>query len=79
MRDSDWSRPNFLRSDWLLVIVATITTSDLAVFRIRVVVNAQICHRTTMHGPMHQQIWLVIAINRPTLAFTSRVYKIYSI
>ena len=27
MRDSDWSRPNFLRSDWLLVIVATITTT----------------------------------------------------
>ena len=27
MRDSDWSRPNFLRSDWLLVIVATNTTT----------------------------------------------------
>ena len=26
MRDSDWSRPNLLRSDWLLLIVAIITT-----------------------------------------------------
>ena len=24
---------------------------------------------------MHQQVWLVVAINRATLAFTSRVYK----
>ena len=26
MRDSDWSRPNLLRSDWLLLSVAPITT-----------------------------------------------------
>ena len=26
MRDSDWSRPNLLRSDWLGLIVATMTT-----------------------------------------------------
>ena len=26
MRDSDWSRPNLLRSDWLLPSVAPITT-----------------------------------------------------
>ena len=26
MRDSDWSRENLLRSDWLLPSVATITT-----------------------------------------------------
>ena len=26
MRDSDWSRPNFLRSDWLLPILTPITT-----------------------------------------------------
>ena len=26
MRDSDWSRQNLLRSDWLLLIGATITT-----------------------------------------------------
>ena len=26
MRDSDWSKRNFLRSDWLLPTVATITT-----------------------------------------------------
>ena len=26
MRDSDWSRPNLLRSDWLPIIVATMTT-----------------------------------------------------
>ena len=28
MRDSDWSRANLLRSDWLLLIGATITTYD---------------------------------------------------
>ena len=27
MRDSDWSRPNLLRSDWLGLIGATMTTS----------------------------------------------------
>ena len=26
MRDSDWSRPNLLRSDWLPIHVATMTT-----------------------------------------------------
>ena len=26
MRDSDWSRPNLLRSDWLPIIVASMTT-----------------------------------------------------
>ena len=26
MRDSDWSRPNLLRSDWLLPIGAIMTT-----------------------------------------------------
>ena len=26
MRDSDWSRENLLRSDWLPIIVAPITT-----------------------------------------------------
>ena len=29
MRDSDWSRENMLRSDWLLPSVATITTKIL--------------------------------------------------
>ena len=29
MRDSDWSRQNLLRSDWLGLIVATITTPDV--------------------------------------------------
>ena len=28
MRDSDWSRPNLLRSDWLPIFVAIITTID---------------------------------------------------
>ena len=28
MRDSDWSRQNFLRSDWLLPTVAMITTKN---------------------------------------------------
>ena len=28
MRDSDWSRQNLLRSDWLGPIVATITTAE---------------------------------------------------
>ena len=27
MRDSDWSRPNLLRSDWLPIHVAIMTTS----------------------------------------------------
>ena len=27
MRDSDWSRPNFLRSDWLGLLGASMTTS----------------------------------------------------
>ena len=31
MRDSDWSRQNLLRSDWLLLIGATITTLDIQV------------------------------------------------
>ena len=31
MRDSDWSRPNLLRSDWLLLIVASYTTHFLAI------------------------------------------------
>ena len=29
MRDSDWSRPNLLRSDWLPIIVAPMTTNLL--------------------------------------------------
>ena len=37
MRDSDWSRPNFLRSDWLLPIVATITTAIPKFFSIQIV------------------------------------------
>ena len=28
MRDSDWSRPNLLRSDWLPIIVAICTTFE---------------------------------------------------
>ena len=35
MRDSDWSRPNLLRSDWLPIHVAIMTTAyfiDLFVF-----------------------------------------------
>ena len=32
MRDSDWSRENLLRSDWLPIIVAPITTLGLALF-----------------------------------------------
>ena len=28
MRDSDWSRPNLLRSDWLPIIVASMTTNS---------------------------------------------------
>ena len=28
MRDSDWSRPNLLRSDWLPIFVAIMTTSN---------------------------------------------------
>ena len=28
MRDSDWSRPNLLRSDWLLLNGAIMTTAD---------------------------------------------------
>ena len=33
MRDSDWSRPNLLRSDWLLPIGAIMTTQTLATAR----------------------------------------------
>ena len=29
MRDADWSRETLLRSDWLIPIVAPITTDDL--------------------------------------------------
>ena len=29
MRDSDWSRPNLLRSDWLPTIVAMCTTTNV--------------------------------------------------
>ena len=28
MRDSDWSRPNLLRSDWLPIIGAIMTTGN---------------------------------------------------
>ena len=31
MRDSDWSRPNLLRSDWLLLNGAIITTDFLVI------------------------------------------------
>ena len=31
MRDSDWSRPNLLRSDWLLLIGAIMTTVRIAI------------------------------------------------
>ena len=33
MRDSDWSRENLLRSDWLLPSVATITTQSISFHR----------------------------------------------
>ena len=40
MRDSDWSRPNLLRSDWLVLFVAICTTqmlSTAATFKVNVV------------------------------------------
>ena len=35
MRDSDWSRPNLLRSDWLPIHVAIMTTDVCLVFNIK--------------------------------------------
>ena len=35
MRDSDWSRENLLRSDWLGLIVATMTTDSFAVIPLK--------------------------------------------
>ena len=33
MRDSDWSRPNLLRSDWLGLIGAIMTTFMLGAYK----------------------------------------------
>ena len=42
MRDSDWSRQNLLRSDWLGLIVATMTTLLFKAFYVRSIDSIQI-------------------------------------
>ena len=48
MRDSDWSRQNLLRSDWLLLIGAIITT--ITVFGVFANVLNDYCHESYKDG-----------------------------
>ena len=42
MRDSDWSRQNLLRSDWLVLIGASYTTEVLSLYSLVFISNRRV-------------------------------------